>query len=86
MLPNPRHDRAPVAGNNRGAKGAGFDGLPANDSALSREQAWPLLLHACDVLACAAAVMLGDGRISYAGREVILYTAIRLRELREVLS
>lgn len=84
MRPNPQKQNP--------ADGRGFAGvqtiergLPANDSALSREQAWPLLLHAADVLAAAAAVILADGRISTAGREVVLYTACRLRELREVL-
>jgi hypothetical protein len=56
-----------------------------DDSALTRERAWHLLLHACDVLTCAAAVMLSEGRISHAGRELLTYSAIRLREIREVL-
>lgn len=85
MRPNPQKQN-PAGG--RGFAGVQTieRGLPANDSAMTRDCAMRLLIHAADVLACAAAVILADGRISTAGREVVLYTACRLRELREVLS
>lgn len=84
MQPSPLKRRSPrEAGLSKGA--AFGDGLHRDDTALSRERAWQLLLHAADVLTCAAGVILSEGRISRAGREVLTYTAIRLRELREVL-
>jgi hypothetical protein len=57
-----------------------------DDTALTRERAWQLLLHAADVLTSAAGVMLSEGRISHAGRELVTYTAIRLRQIREALQ
>jgi len=43
-------------------------------------------LHSVDLVSCAAAVILSEGRISNAGREVLTYTAIRLRQIREVME
>ncbi len=79
-----KRQRPQVAGESKSAELGGD--LHANANPLSHERAWQLLLHSVDLVSCAAAVILSEGRISNAGREVLTYTAIRLRQIREVME
>lgn len=43
------------------------------------------LMHLTTLVECAATVLLSGQRVSAAGRDVLLHSALRLREIREVL-